>query len=120
MINQILFQAILHDKLGVLDNDNVVSQKKHFANIIGRGISVEYVPTTSIGFAEPGEVLLLDMQPPAHPIHALCVLEELQMQMSQDSGLLNKASLRVLNESLCPYESLFELVVESRRGKITG
>ena len=110
VVNQILFQAILVDKLGALNGDSIVSHKKHGSNLIGQGVTVEYVPSAGIGFAEPGDVLVLDQQPPALAMHALCVVEQLRMEMSPEVGWVNEVTLRVLNESLCPYSGLFSLV----------
>jgi hypothetical protein len=103
-LNELLYQAILTNKLPVLDNDSIIE----FGNIVGtsvsKGFTVKYQPTEKSGLGNFGLVLVKAKI--SNQELDLGRIETAEVQLSGEFGDSVRVTVREIDEHLNPYGQL--------------
>lgn len=107
-LNELVFQAILSNKLPVISEDNIIELGSLTAHTCGQGFSLTCQPD---GYINPFNMnlVLVKCSSLEFPID-LCRVEEVHFQSSQDYGDTIDFQLRLIDEQLNPYGNLLKLM----------
>lgn len=108
ILDELVYQAILTNKLPVLNENNVIEVGPLKGHIGGIGLSIfcqqdEGAERIGIGLA----LVKCPFLPPRYP-HDLCYVEFIQVQLSNDFGDVTEVHLRGIDENLNRFPALLE------------
>lgn len=109
VLNQLIYQAILDEKPPILNQENVFSIKFTF-HATGKGGDLQYQPDEMSGLlCEPMDIFLLKSIP-GHGlgIDNLCEVASSGFNFGQETGMNQRALVRLLDENLCPFSSFWQ------------
>lgn len=102
VLDQLVYQAVMHDKLAVLDERVLVAVKHLNRHLAGDGLDVALVPISSPTSLEPPNLVLVKCT--SLNLDMLCQVEQSHLHFSQDTGDLVQLKLRRVDEELNPFE----------------
>ena len=108
IIDQIIFQAFLTDKLPILNENNIIKILKQNSHMVGDGLTLLIQAVGSEIFSPPGDLMLVKLQANNHNIDKLCLVERASLNFSRDFGNTAEFGLRALDEQLNPYFNLLK------------
>lgn len=108
-LRQILYQAVLSDRLAVLSQDNVFDVSGENRNLATSGEVISYQPDDKAFLIEPNDIVLVKIQTDVIQIDTLCLTGGISLSFSRDLGNSVKAELWELDDSLNPYEGLLQM-----------
>lgn len=108
VIAQMIYQAILNEKLFVLDNNNVFNISEQNAHLIGNGITLLSQPRGNEIFCNPRDLILLKIELNNYKIDTLCLIQKIVLTIKKDFGETQEFSLRVLDDDLNPFNNLLK------------
>ncbi len=106
ILNQLLYQACLYDKLAVLNQDNVFEIGKHSRDFLGESISVSSQLLNHEIFSNAGGIVLIKLRLNNHKIDGLYRIESNDVSLSADFGSSMKLGLRRIDNNLNCYPGL--------------
>jgi len=106
ILNQLLYQAFLYDKLVVLNQENVFQIEKHYRNFLGESISVSSQFLNHEIFSNTGGIVLIKLRSNNHKIDGLYRIERINVSLSADFGSSMKIGLRRIDNNLNCYPGL--------------
>ena len=104
VLNELIFQAILVDKLPVFNNNNVLNYESVTTHLGGTGIAMLCQPDDLD--IDIGLVLIKD--PTVNIPVDLCRIEAIKVENSNELGDVGYVSVRLLVEYLNPYSNLLK------------
>lgn len=104
ILNELIFQAILVDKLPVFNNDNVLNYESVTTHLGGTGIALLCLPDDLD--IDIGLVLIKD--PTVNIPVDLCRIEAIKVENSNELGDVGYVSVRLIDEYLNPYSNLLK------------
>ena len=107
-LDQLIYQAILSNKLPVLNEDNIVRIREHTTHLAGGGLSIIYQPNEQAGITDLGYLVLVKCTSLKVPIDQLCRVERTNFKFSQDFGETVQVELREIDENLNPFGPLLD------------
>jgi len=106
VLDELIFQAILSNKLPVLDDTNIVYMQPVTSNIVGLGFSAAYQIDEQTFRFSPGLILVKSTQPEFS--FDLCHIEYQEVAISEDYGDIGNIQLRVIDSDLNLYSNLLK------------
>ncbi len=106
ILNQLLYQAFLYDKLAVLNQENVFQIGKHSRSFLGESISVSSQLLNHEIFSNAGGMVLIKLPLNNHKIDGLYRIERNDVSVSADFGNSMKLGLRRIDNDLNCYPGL--------------
>jgi hypothetical protein len=106
VVDQLMYQALLYDKIPVASDDNVIKVIKQNRNVIGQGLTILYMWSKEMSHVEPMDLILVRKEIMEHTDNALCLVHGVRISFSVDAGTTNEIALRVLDSNLNPYPGL--------------
>jgi len=107
-LNQMIYQAILADRVPVLDEDAVISVSDTHGNVLGTSAVIAFQPDADTIVLEPGDIALVKPIANYHSLDGLARLEDLRFEHSRDYGSTYTVSTRLLDNDLSPFGNLVE------------
>lgn len=108
IMNQLLYQAFLNNKLPLLDQDNIINISKQNSHSVGEGITLLNQPNGDEIFSNPGDLILLKVQLNTYKLDTLCFIDEKTLSFSKDFGDTQEFYLRVVDDDLNPFMNLLK------------
>jgi hypothetical protein len=112
-LNQLLFQALLMDKLVIFDEDNTLDIGVQIAHSGGFGIGlvIQQVRVTILDdfMTDNGALVLLKGTMLKEPKNILCRIEELFEHLSRDTGTVKQCELRLIDENMTAFAPLLKV-----------
>ena len=108
VLRQLLFQAVLMDKLPVLNNENVFDVSGGRTNLARYHVS-SFQIDHQIWFVQPTEVVFANINADAYQIKDLCLMGAMQMSLSIETGNTMSAEFWELDGNLNPYPGLLKM-----------
>ena len=102
-----VYQAVIEDKVPVLDVNNIVHLQNLRTSDAGRGIAVVFQPDARVMHVEPGEVLLLKKVPKAIQAEGLLTADMVSSHFDEN-GSTTTVNGRLVRDTLDPYGYLAE------------
>lgn len=102
-LDQLVYQAVLSDKLSLLSDDNVINIAGPIRHPAGQGIRVVYQPSEEAQLIEKMQLLLVKCSRPTAPLEELVRAESVEVEVSQGLGEAVTVEFRVINENLNPF-----------------
>ena len=109
-IDQVVYQALLHDKLPALTIDNVIDVGCLAFHYMGQGAEIVYQPTPPAFHVNPIDVIVVEDLPAYDRIAGLYRVEVITHHPTHEYGFMDEAVMRRLDEHLNPYTGLLHLV----------
>lgn len=107
-LDQLVYQAVLNDKLPLLGDNNIIEIGNLSNNLVGRGLSVIYQPGQEAQFVSVWDLALVRV-PSLHMASAqLWRVEAVHLEYSQDFGTSSEVKLREIDDNLNPYRALLQ------------
>jgi hypothetical protein len=114
-LNQLLFQALLMDKLVIFDEDNTIDIGVQIAHSggFGVGLVIQQVRGTILEdfMTDNGALVLLKGTMLKEPSNILCRIEKLFEQSSRDTGTVKQCELRLIDENMNSFAPLLKVRV---------
>lgn len=108
ILDQLIYQAILTNRLPLLDQNNVTEIGQMSNNFVGNGLSLSYQPSEQLFRVNVHDVVLVKIETPGLPLGQLWHVEAIHSEFSQEFGSLNELTLREVDENLNPFGHLLE------------
>lgn len=99
-LNQLLYQAILHDNLFVLSNENIIKLRKVYAD--NSAISLDFQLQSIDYFLVCGDIVLVKCNPGSYVIDQLCQIYEQKVTAASTFGDKVELGMRGLDDFLNP------------------
>jgi hypothetical protein len=107
IINELIYQAILTNKLPTFSEKNIIVYKSIMSHFGGTGIDLLCQPDVNIGDLDIGRLAFL--KDPNLVIPAdLCFVERIDMRISDEYGETMRVLLRLIDEDLNPYSRILK------------
>lgn len=109
VLNQLIYQATLDEKPPILNEENVFSIQFSF-HATGNGADLKYQLDEMSGLmCEPKDIFLLKAIS-GHGLDTdrLCEVASSGFSFGEDTGMIQRAILRILDENLCPFDSYWQ------------
>ena len=104
VMNQILFQKILSDRLKVFDRDNICYISGDGGHLTAEPMFVQYQLESKPYFAKFQEIILIDFKSPKRTIKKFCEVGAFMITLEdQYLGGYGQLELRAVDENLNPY-----------------
>ncbi len=104
-LNQLIFQAVLNNKLSVISEDNIIEIQNAVRHLCGHGLSILIQPTAEFKL-EPNDLILVKLPDSRISHNMLCCVEEYTVSQSQEFGTTMRVDLREIDDNLNPYGGL--------------
>lgn len=108
ILDQLIYQAILSNKLPLLDQNNVTEIGQMSNNFVSNGLSLSYQPSEQLFRVNVHDLVLVKIETPRLPLGQLWHVEAIHSEFSQEFGSLNELTLREVDENLNPFSHLLE------------
>jgi hypothetical protein len=108
ILDQLVYQAILSNKLPLLDQNNVSEIGQMSNNFVSNGFSLSYQPSEQLFRVNVHDVVLIKLETPGLPLGQLWHVEAIHSEFAQEFGSLNELTLREIDENLNPFGHLLE------------
>ncbi len=108
VLDQLLYQAILSNKLPVLDENNIIDIGQMSNNLVGNGLSLLYQPGKQLFMANICDIVLIRSENLYLPLGQLWQVEAVHREYSQEYGSYEELALREIDENLNPFGHLLE------------
>ena len=108
VLDQLVYQAILSNKLPLLDENNIIEIGQMSNNLVGNGLSVIYQPGKQLFMADICDIVLIKSENLYLPLGQLWQVEALHHEYSQEFGSNEELTLREVDENLNPFSHLLE------------
>jgi len=107
VIDQILFQSFISDKIICLDENNIYNVSHMGSNVISEVLEV----MTSELVHQPGEVVIVDLPYDNLPNpKRFCMVEQIEMKFSQDFGNEFIVGARCVDDTASNYPNLIRKI----------
>ncbi len=107
-IDQLIFQAILFDKLTVLDSDKIINIENWTGTTIGRGMTLLTQLGPSGVLMEPASIALIKFEYNGEKVDEIGLVTSVSFRMNHQTGSDESISLRLLDNDLNPYSNLLK------------
>ena len=108
VLDQLIYQAILSNKLPLLDQNNIIEVGQMSRNLVSNGLSLLYQPSEQLFRVNVYDVVLVKTEIPGLPLGQLWRVETIRSEFSQEFGSSNELTLREVDENLNPFGHLLE------------
>lgn len=105
--NQLFYQAVIHETLLVLNEDNIIDVGAESGHFLGKGIEIECQMTSELFFDAVSSVVLVDFEIQNFKRHNFCSIESESISFSQEQGNSAKLKMRFLDDDLNPYFGIY-------------
>lgn len=109
-LNQLIYQAILIDKLPTLDENNIINIEHINDNFISKGISVTSQSSIFFSVIETYDLVLIKCKSRGINSAKLCRVESIERSVSNDFGESVKLHIREVDDNLNPYGALLNYI----------
>ena len=106
VLDQLIYQAILGNKLPLLDRNNIFEVGQLSNNLVCNGLSLSYQPSEQLLRVNVHDVVLVKMEIPGLPPVQLWHVESIHSEFSQEFGSFSRVALREVDENLNPFGHL--------------
>jgi hypothetical protein len=110
VLNQLIFQAILNDKLPVLNEDNIIDIHGPVSHVASGGFSIIYQPDEQTLIVSLLDLILVKCMSLHVSIDQLGRVEMTKHEYSGDFGSTIECELRNIDENLDPFGTLLEQI----------
>lgn len=107
-LDQLIHQAILSDRLSLLNEDSIIEIRYRTKHLCGTGISVTYQPGELVGIEDLLTLLLIKCAPYSILTAHLCQVEAVHVEVSRDFGHTVQVELREIDHNLNPFGPLLD------------
>jgi len=107
-LDQLIYQAILSNRLPILNDANMIEIRYRTKHLCGTGISVIYQPDEQAGIEDLLTLFLIRCPPYGIPATQLCQVETLHVEASLDFGETVEVGLREIDHNLNPFGPLLD------------
>ncbi len=108
VLDQLIYQAILSNKLPVLDKNNIIEIGQMSNNLVGNGLSLLYQPSEQLFMADIYDIVLVKSETFDLPLGQLWQVEAVHYEYSQEFGSNEELTLREVDENLNPFGHLLK------------
>ena len=108
ILDQLVYQAILSNKLPLLDQNNIIEIGQMSNNLVSNGLSLLYQPYEQLGKVNVYDLVLVKIETPGLPLGQLWYVEAIHFEYSHEFGSSNELTLREVDENLNPFGHLLE------------
>lgn len=109
-LDQLIYQAILNNKLPLLNENNIIEIGPVSNNLAGNGLSILYQPSAQLFIADICDLVLVKSEHLDMPLGQLWQVEGLHHEYSQEFGHTEELILREVDENLNPFGPLLEQI----------
>ena len=106
VLNQLVFQSLLHDHLCVLDEDNIIKIRRDVQHFSGKGVSIVFQPDEICNALGIEELILVKGGSCAPPLELLGQVERVRSDSAFEFGMTEEVCLREIDENLNPFGPL--------------
>lgn len=106
-LDQMIYQAITHDKLLVLNEQNMIKLSARVSHLSGNGLRIMYQPGQQ-RLPEPPDIVLVKCSSLKPPVDAVCRIEGITVDDSVDLGETAQLDLREVDANLSPFGGLID------------
>ena len=97
VLDQLVFQAVMRDRLAVRDRDNVIKEPEVTQNLVGTGAALVYQPSEKAAFLEINEVILVKLGSVLDFLDGPYTVEPKTVNISQETGQRFSVDLRKID-----------------------
>lgn len=108
VLDQLVYQAILSNKLPLLDQNNIIEIGQMSNNLVSNGLSLLYQPYEQLCMVNIYDVVLVKIETSGLPLGQLWHVEAIHFESSQEFGSSKELTLREVDENLNPFGHLLE------------
>ena len=108
VLDQLVYQAILSNKLPLLDQNNIIEIGRISNNLVGNGLSLLYQPGKQLFMTNICDIVLIKSENLYLPLGQLWQVEAVHREYSQEYGSYEELTLREIDENLNPFGHLLE------------
>jgi len=108
VLDQLVYQAILSNKLPLLDKNNIIEIGQMSKNLVGNGLSLLYQPGEQLVMSNICDIVLVKSEALGLPLGQLWKVEAVHHEYSQEFGSSEELTLREVDENLNPFGHLLE------------
>jgi len=108
VLDQLVYQAILSNKLQLLDQNNIIEIGQMSNNLVSNGLSLLYQPSEQLFMVNVSDIVLVKIETPGLPLGQLWQVEAVHSEYSEEFGSSEELTLREVDENLNPFGHLLE------------
>jgi hypothetical protein len=108
VLDQLVYQAILSNKLPLLDQNNIIEIGQMSNNLVSNGLSLLYQLGEQLFMVNVCDIVLVKIETPGLPLGQLWHVEAVHHEYSQEFGSSEDLTLREVDENLNPFGHLLE------------
>jgi len=108
VLDQLVYQAILSNKLPLLDQNNIIEIGQMSNNLVSNGLSLLYQPFEQPCMLNVYDVVLVKIETSGSPLGQLWRIEAIHFESSQEFGSSKELTLREVDENLNPFGHLLD------------
>lgn len=108
VLDQLIYQAILNNKLPLLDKNNIIEIGQMSNNLVGNGLFLSYQPGEQLSTVNISDIVLVKIETPGLPLGELWQAQAVHREYSQEFGSCAELTLREVDENLNLFGHLLE------------
>lgn len=108
ILDQLIYQAIVNDKLPVFSEENIIRVRRRSAD--NSAIMLDCQLQNLVHFPEPSEIVLVKYTTSYDEVDQLCQIQAVEANIATDFGDILVLQLRGIDDDLNPFKSVLEII----------